>query len=78
MIELGDKVSDKVSGLVGIVTEKREFLNGCIQYVVSPKMKVGDKELPAWSIDEGQLTVISKKTIKSKKRDNGGPTMKVK
>ena len=40
-IRLGDLVEDKVTGLKGIATSKTEFLNGCFQIEVTPKMKKG-------------------------------------
>lgn len=77
-IELGVEVRDKISGLVGTVVARTEYLNGRIQYAVMPKMKKGATEMPSWSIDESQLEETRKKRVKVKKRDTGGPTMKVK
>lgn len=76
MINLGDKVKDKVSGLVGIVVTKLEHLNGCVQYAVTPPMKKGSTEMPSWNIDEEQLELADKKTVKVKKSRDGGPTTK--
>ena len=67
MINLGDKVKDKVSGLVGIATERREYLNGCIQYVIQPKIDKDGKMPDGWSIDSQQIESLEKK-IKVKKR----------
>lgn len=81
MIELGDKIRDKVSGMIGVATEKREYLNGCIQFAVSPKVKSDATELPGWCIDEGQLEIVKKGFIKPKKKaikkNSGGPTIKI-
>jgi len=82
-IKLGDKVRDKVTGFEGIATAKTEFLNGCIQIEVTPKIKKGenivDKALGI-GIDEAQVERIGngintpeKKVVK---RNTGGP-MKV-
>ncbi|NOX15986.1 MAG: hypothetical protein GXP61_08180 [Epsilonproteobacteria bacterium] len=38
-IRLGDKVEDTVTGLRGIVTARVEYLNGCVQFCVIPKIK---------------------------------------
>lgn len=76
MIKLGDKVKDKISGLVGIVTSKQEFLNGCIQFSVMPPMKKGSEEMPSWFVDESQLTKVSS-GVNIKKKPVGGPTRKV-
>ncbi len=75
MITLGDKVKDKITGLTGIATERREFLNGCIQYAVQGKAK--EEKMPdAWYIDEQQLEVVGVK-IKIKKTPTGGAMSKV-
>ena len=71
---LGKKVLDKVSGLVGIVISKTEYLNGCIQYGVQPKLKKGSHEIITWSIDQEQLEVLGVK-IKEKKKKVGGPAV---
>ena len=79
-IKLGDKVRDRVTGYEGIATSKTEFLNGCIQIEVTPKLKKGaimkPEEIMGIGIDLGQLEKIgdgvnAKKPIK--KSTNGGP-----
>ena len=77
MIELGSEVKDKVSGLVGTAMSMTEFLNGCIQYAVQPKMKKGATEIPSWNIDAEQLIVIKPKTPKKKRKPPGGPMHKI-
>lgn len=84
-IKLGDKVEDIITGYTGIAVARTEFLNGCIQYSISKKLKAG-QELSITgdpSIDEMCLKVIQKKVIKSKEyereeelkeeKTNGGP-----
>ena len=36
MIELGDKVKDVVSGFVGRITGRAEYITGCVQFLVMP------------------------------------------
>ena len=76
MIKLGMKVRDRISGLVGIATSRTEFLNGCIQFVVQPKMKKGATEIPSWNIDEKQLEAVDK-PVRVKKTRDGGPMRKM-
>lgn len=76
MINLGDKVKDKVSGLVGTVVHRTEYLNGCVQYGVQPKLKAKETEIATWSIDEKQLEIVGK-PCRVKKSRTGGPTHKV-
>jgi len=66
----GEKVKDSVTGFKGAITARIEYLNGCIQYCVEPKvgkeMKMGKHH---W-IDEGQLELV---TGKSKRESKSGP-----
>lgn len=77
-IELGDIVKDKVSGFKGIATTKMEFMNGCIQYEVVPKVGKDNKMQEGTFIDISSLEIVKKnKNLRSKKEteeeSNGGP-----
>jgi hypothetical protein len=86
-IKLGDKVRDKITGYIGIATARTLFLNGCVQYSVTKKLKIGetiDKEGDP-SIDERCLEIVEERVIESKEyededededddKSNGGPT----
>ena len=37
MINLGDKVKCKITGLTGTAVARCEFLNGCVQFKVQPR-----------------------------------------
>ncbi len=58
MIKLGSKVKDKVTGFVGIVTSRTEYLNGCVRCSVTPKVKKDNKIIEAEWVDEMQLEVV--------------------
>lgn len=84
-IKLGDKVRDKVTGFEGIATSRTEYLNGCFQIEITPKMKKKDaikpEDLVGMAIDEQQLERVGngintpeKKVIKT---STGGPMRKV-
>ncbi len=71
--DLGEEVEDKVTGFTGTVTSRSEFLNGCIQYGVMPKMKKGENKKPSAELfDEAQIKSKNKK-VKIKKSKTGGP-----
>ena len=76
MIKLGEKVKDKVSGIIGVAVSRIEYLNGCIQYGVQPKFKKDEDEIKTWNIDEEQLESVKKKILKIKKTPTGGATKK--
>jgi hypothetical protein len=59
MVELGDKVKDKLTDLKGIVVAKAHYLYGCTQCSVLPT-KIKDGVEGIW-IDEPQLEVIKPK-----------------
>ena len=77
MIELGDEVRCKISGLRGIVTGRCDYLNGCTQFLVKPRKLTTDGE-PVKSkwIDDVQLKIIKAAAFRqshSKKAGPGGP-----
>ncbi len=77
MIKLGQKVKCVVTGFTGIVVSKVEYLSGCIQFCIRPRMKAKDNEMPkSQYIDEGQLVVCGKgvaiKKKIAKKKPPGG------
>lgn len=75
-IKLGDKVRDKITGFIGTAVAKTEFLNGCIQFNVLPKLDKGNKMPDEIGIDEQSLEIIKPKTKKKPKRENGGSMRK--
>lgn len=76
MIQLGDKIKDRITGLTGIAISKIEYLNGCVQYGVCPKLKKGATEIVTWTIDKDQLIVIEKKNKPKLTKAPGGPTLR--
>jgi hypothetical protein len=74
MIKLGEEVRCKVTGFKGIATARIEYLNGCIQYGVKPKVKTGEKYPDTIYIDQEQLE-LTKKRISVKKNRTGGPEL---
>lgn len=78
VIELGQKVKCVVTGFTGIATARIEYLNGCMQILVSPKMAVPKKgetqEYPtATYVDVEQLIVVKATKIKlTERKDPSG------
>lgn len=72
MVKLGDEVKDEVSGFQGIAVARTEYLNGCVQFEVQPK--VNEKmELPdSCFIDEQQLQIIEKNNKEDPEEAGGG------
>jgi len=72
MIKLGDKVKCKYTGFTGVTVAKTEFINGCVQYEVAPKVGKDNKINDSMGIDEESLLVI-KKASNVKSKPTGGP-----
>lgn len=71
MIKLGCKVRDTVSGFEGIVVARVEYLNGCTQCAVLPKIGEDGKMPTAEYIDHQRLEVTDA-PLKVVASDTGG------
>jgi len=55
MIQLGQKAKDTLTGFGGVVTGRVEYLTGCAQYLLQPKVKGdGDFQEARW-FDENRI-----------------------
>lgn len=72
MIELGDKVRDKITGYIGTAVARVEFINGCVQYEVAGQVGKDNKVPEPISIDEQSLVVIGKKKKEVMVSETGG------
>jgi hypothetical protein len=72
-VELGDQVRDKVTGFKGIVTGKAQYLTGCKQVMVTPKVGDDGKYVDACWLDVDRVEILGKEAIKIDVVDNGGP-----
>lgn len=73
LVELGQKVSDPISGIKGVAIAEAIFLNGCRRILVGTT-RTNDRGHPVntW-IDEPQLEIQSKEVVaKSSSRTTGG------
>lgn len=69
---LKDEVKDTVTGFKGTITARIEYLNGCIQYCVEPKVgKEMKMEKHHW-VDEAQLELIKTRSARAKKASEKG------
>lgn len=56
-IELGSKVTDKITKVTGIVTGRAEYLTGCRQYGIGREVGDDGKMLETLWMDEDRLDV---------------------
>lgn len=75
-IKLGDTVKCKYTGFTGVAVAKTEFINGCIQFNVQPKVKKDNKYEEDVGLDQGSLEIITTKKKKIVKRRTGGANSK--
>ncbi len=74
MIQLGDKVKDRVTGMTGIVMARTDWLNGCVRMVVQPQELKDGKPVEPSSFDIEELILIEENAISAKpeeRRTNG-------
>ncbi len=77
MVKLGDKAKDGISGFVGIVTGRAEYLYGCVQVLLAPMKLDKDGKVPdsLW-LDEDRVAVMrpaARKRPPSVEERAGGP-----
>ena len=75
ILKLGVEAQDKVTGFKGIVIGFSQWLTGCDQVLLKPKVDKEGQLVDGQWFDEGEIVVIgkglTKKDVKSK--INGGP-----
>lgn len=73
MINLGDRVKDRITGFVGIATARTEWINGCVRFgVQSDTLKDGLPTEAQW-FDEPQLAVLKAGQVQLGRSEKGGP-----
>jgi len=77
VIELGNKVKDKVTGFEGIVVAKSTYLQGCNRALVQPKVNKEGVVPDSVSFDEPDLIFVDRglapEKKKTPKKPPGGP-----
>ena len=64
-IKLGTKIKDNITGFVGFLTARCEYINGCVQYEITPEtLKDGVPQKEYW-LDEQRVEIIKKEEKKA-------------
>jgi hypothetical protein len=81
MVELGDRVEDIVTGLIGVVVSRTEWLYDCVRYGVQPvELGKDGKKAEIEYFDEPQLKVLKAGAFErvvptyGERRLTGGPS----
>lgn len=72
MINLGDRVKDRVTGYEGIATARIEYLNKCVQYCVEARVGKDGKKPDGVYIDIDQLEVTKENAVEIDTEPTGG------
>ncbi len=68
-VENGDKVRDMISGLEGIVVGETTYLNGCVRFIVQPKINKDGKVPDSEWVDSQQIKILEKKAFQKSKEE---------
>jgi len=71
-MKLGDKLKDKVTGFEGIAVAQIEYLNGCRQFCVKPRIDSSGKMPEGQYIDVQQLELVDADSVTVESKDTGG------
>ncbi len=76
-IQLGQEVVDVITGFSGIATAEVHYLNGCIQYCITPRT-INDEGKPTKGeyFDQGQIEVLGdgvSDSVQNIETPTGGP-----
>lgn len=75
-LQMGVQVKCRITGFVGIVAGRTEYINGCIQWLVKPPVDKDGKSVEGQWIDECNLEVIGDGIIVvTPEKIPGGPRM---
>lgn len=76
-VELGSKIKDSVTGFKGITTARCVYINGCVQYEITPTaLKDGVPQKEYWLDEKRVILIPTKKKISipsPKSKYQGGP-----
>lgn len=72
MFKLGSKLKSRVTGFEGIATARLEFLNGCVRYCITPKMKKDGKMPEGEYVDVEELVLLKQGGVQLKAEPSGG------
>jgi len=62
-VVLGQSVKDIITGFSGVVTGRVEYITGCNQVLVAPKVGKDGAHVDSYWIDEQRVEVLKKKRV---------------
>ena len=71
-IELGKKCEDSITGFVGIATGYCQYLSGCNQVLLTPRVDSNGSKVESHWIDEQRLVIFPNETVVLNNGENPG------
>ena len=72
-LNLGQEVKDKVTGFVGVIVCRAEYMTGCNRYSLQSKKLGKDNKPQDWLTFDEDLLIDLGKNVKHSVKNNGGP-----
>lgn len=72
LVELGDEVRHKYSGVKGTAVCRSSYLSGCDRITIQPKAKKDGSLGDSYSFDEPEIEVVRKVKVDKPKGKTGG------
>lgn len=72
-INLGDRCTDVVTGFKGIATGRCEYISGCVQILLLPKVKKDGAHRDGSWFDVERIEVLEINVVNVKSTPTGGP-----
>lgn len=63
-LQLGQKVTDRITGMAGIATGKCEYISGCMQILVVPKYKEDGSKVESEWFDVQRLELSGNEVLR--------------
>ena len=57
-MKVGDLIRDTITGFEGIAIARTDWLNGCVRFLIQPKMLHEGKPVEAQSFDQEQCELV--------------------
>lgn len=74
-VQLGDRIKDSISGFVGIMVAKCDWLNGCCRVTVQPETLKDGAVMDNSTFDVEQVELVNARNAVSR-TPTGGPAIK--
>lgn len=74
--ELGQIVKDKVTGFIGVVVCRSQYLTGCNRYAIQARIVTPEGKIPEWVYFDEDLMLVEGENINIEIKLPGGPVAK--